>query len=54
LAEPPVVDRVSGEPGSLTPSRSDVTVIASYDGNDELVEVEILGVPNRRPTDPPS
>jgi len=53
LAEPPTrdVDPASGEPGPATQSRSDVTVIASYDGNDELVEVEILGVPNRRPAD---
>jgi hypothetical protein len=56
LAEAPTrdVDPASGEPESVTPSRSDVTVIASYDGNDELVEVEILGVPNRRPADPRS
>jgi hypothetical protein len=55
LAEPPTrdVDGASGEPGPLTPSRSDVMVVASYSANDELVKVEILGVPKRRPTDPP-
>jgi len=53
LAEPPSrdVDGACGERGPVTPSRSDVMVIASYDANDELVEVEILGVPSRRPAD---
>jgi hypothetical protein len=47
------VDRETGERGTWQPSWSAVSVFATYDENDDLVDVEVIGVPARRPQTPP-
>lgn len=43
----------TGEKGQWQASWSDVTVVASYDENDDLLDVEVIGVPKRRPAAKP-
>ena len=47
------VNRETGERGARRPSWSAVHVIATYDENDDLLDVEVIGVPARRPHTPP-
>jgi len=51
LAGPPSrsVDAAAGVKGPWEPSWSWVTVVASYDANDDLLDVQVIGVPPRRP-----
>ena len=43
------VSPATGEKGPWKPSWSRVTVVACYDEHGDLVDVEIIGVPSRRP-----
>ena len=47
------VSRETGERGPWRASWSAISVIATYDENDDLLDIEVIGVPERRPqTDP--
>jgi hypothetical protein len=47
------VNGETGEKGPWKASWSQVTVVASYDENDDLHAIQIIGVPNRRPASNP-
>lgn len=47
------VDGATGEKGPWKASWSWVTVVASYDENDDLHAIQIIGVPSRRPASEP-
>jgi hypothetical protein len=47
------VNGATGEKGPWKASWSWVTVVASYDENDDLHDIEIIGVPRRRPPSEP-
>jgi hypothetical protein len=47
------VNAATGEKGAWEPSWSWVTVVVSYDENDDLCDIEIIGVPSRRPESKP-
>ncbi len=55
LAGPPSrsVDTAAGVKGPWKASWSLVTVVASYDENDDLLDVQVIGVPPRRPSPEP-
>ena len=43
------VNATTGEKSDWEPSWSEVTVVASYDENDDLHGIQVIGVPSRRP-----
>ena len=47
------VDGATGEKGPWTASWSWVTVVASYDEDGDLHDIEVIGVPSRRPAPEP-
>ena len=47
------VNGATGEKGPWEASWSWVTVVVSYDGNDDLHDIQIIGVPSRRPASGP-
>jgi hypothetical protein len=47
------VNGATGEKGPWKASWSWVTVVASYDENDDLRDIQIIGVPSRRPASEP-
>jgi hypothetical protein len=47
------VNGATGKKGPWEASWSWVTVVASYDENDDLHDIEIIGVPSRRPASEP-
>ena len=47
------VDTAAGVKGPWKASWSSVTVVASYDENDDLLDVQVIGVPPRRPSPEP-
>jgi hypothetical protein len=47
------VNAATGEKGPWKASWSRLTVVVSYDENDDLHDIEIIGVPSRRPSSSP-
>lgn len=47
------VNAATGEKGPWKASWSQVTVVASYDENDDLRDIQVIGVPSRRPASRP-
>jgi hypothetical protein len=47
------VNAATGEKGEWESSWSWVTVVVTYDENDDLHDIEIIGVPSRRPASKP-